>query len=114
MAKRQVKFSGSITGQTNRMLIKALTDDDPIIMAAIHDFFGISKKAHDGGQTVGSRVVLLMERGLRAYLEDNQHQSLGIQQVLTTQSIPTDYSSNVTEEVIESDMDNFKFIEDEL
>jgi len=115
MANNQVRFSGSISTQDKSMLAQALKTNNPEIMEMIPDFFDISEVRYDGGQTTGSRAVILMLRGLRAFKEDfEQRNSLGIQQVLTTQSIPTDYSPKVTEEIIESDMDNFKFIEDEL
>ena len=116
MANNQVKFSGSVSSQDKSRLAQALKTNNPEIMKIIPDFFGISEVKYDGGQTTGSRAVILMLRGLRAFEDDfEQRGTLGMQQVLTTQSIPADYlPNNEVEEVIESDMDNFKFIEDEL
>lgn len=108
-----LRFNGSISGQTNSMLIRALTKNDPEIMAAIPDFFEISKIPYDGGQTIGSRASILMQYGLKALLEGEQRASL------TTYSPPAIYSTNepqkeVEEAKIESDMDTMTFVEDEL
>ena len=89
MANKQVsiKFSGSLSPQNHSMLIKALTTDDPKVMEAVDDFFGISKKAYDGGQTVSRRAVFLMLRGLNAYLDDFEQRG-----TLTTKSPPPAYA----------------------
>ena len=107
-----VKFNGSISDQQNLMVVKALTTDDPEIMEVVNNFFNLTKNRGDGGQTPGSRAVLLMARGIQAFLDDN-HQCNTT--ALTTQSPQPDYTSQKEhqDDEVESDME-ISFIEEGL
>ena len=106
-----VKFNGSISDQQNLMVVKALTTNDPEIMRVVNNFFDLTKKRGDGGQTPGSRAVLLMQRGIQAFFDDDRQCNTA----LTTQSPPTDYScqKESQDNVVESDME-ISFIEESL
>ena len=87
MANNQVRFSGSISTQDKSMLAQALKTNNTEIMEMIPDFFDISEVRYDGGQTTGSRAVILMLRGLRAFKEDLEQRG-----TLTTKSAHPAYA----------------------